>query len=94
MFNRPPFTAYRRHPDKRNFLKREKLSTNFNLKKYIHKIHEKVWKRVLCLCKYSYIKERKSVKINNKECTVKKKTHDCGAYNIVYSVIGKKEKCK
>ena len=40
-----------------------------------------------------YIKEGKSVKINNKEWKINK-PYDCNSYNVVYAVICKKEKCK
>ena len=40
-----------------------------------------------------YIKEEKSVKINNKEWKINK-PYDCNSYNVVYAVICKKEKCK
>ena len=40
-----------------------------------------------------YIKEGKSVKINNKEGKINK-PYDCSSFNVVYAVICKKEKCK
>ena len=40
-----------------------------------------------------YIKEEKSVKINNKEWKINK-PYDYNSYNVVYAVICKKEKCK
>ena len=40
-----------------------------------------------------YIKEGKSVKINNKELKANK-PYDYNSYNVVYAVICKKEKCK
>ena len=89
VFTRPPLTAYRRQPNLRNYLIRAKLPKNERNKRVIKGMKKCGKGCPAC----PYIKEGKSVKINNKEWKINK-PYDCNSFNVVYAVICKKEKCK
>ena len=89
VFERPPVTAYRRQPNIRNYLVRAKLPNSSKEKRMVKGMKKCGKGCIAC----PFIKEGKSIKINNKDWKFSKQYH-CNSFNVVYAIINKKDKCK
>ena len=89
VFKEPPLIAYRRNQNIRGHLIRARVAKYQRPKRYI-----KAMKKCGSNCtSCPYIKEGKSLKINNSKWTITKQL-DCNTYNLVYAIFCTKENCK
>ena len=89
VFKRPPITAYRRQANLRNYLVRAKVP-NIRREKRILKGMAKCDKGCVAC---PFIKECKSIKINQKEWKISRK-FNCNTFNVVYAITCQKDNCR
>jgi hypothetical protein len=90
VFKEPPLTAYRRNQNIRGHLIRARVPKN---KTRPERIINGMKKCEAQCTACPYIREGKSITINNTNWKIKRKL-DCNSYNVVYAICCKKENCK
>ena len=89
VFSEPPMTAYRRNQNIRGHLIRAKVARDSRQKRIIKGMTKCGKNCQAC----PYIKEGKSIKVNNSEWKLNKQL-DCNSYNLVYAITCNKDTCK
>ena len=91
VFKQPPMFAYKRQQNPRGHLIRAKVMSVPSQYPSRKLIGMKKCRESCIFC--SYIKECKSVKINEENWKINRRLN-CKSFNIVYAIICTKEKCK
>ena len=88
VFKTTPLTGFRRQPNLRNLLIKAKVPSNYN-KRNIKGMFK--CGRGCPTC--PYIREGKSIKVNDKVWKINRKFY-CNTFNVIYAITCKTEKCK